>query len=252
MGITIVDASGLAGNQVFVSKYTNQNNGSDSWYDINTASQSWSRGPGWELVAFGSTANAQRRERWHSYFERTLLGNDGELEAATEAAMRADGRGDGQQAIVAAGLAAARAHRNGGSAEPPPFRAASPRQTAPPRKEPQGKAAQSAQSPRQDARPKRIWPPGSAVVGTVEKRTESMDGQFFQTWSFRLFRLEDGLDTMMERLNRDHGLGVPNEVGHRLKSTDLHGMASRDVEISPALEERLRELYAEDFRRFGF
>ena len=61
MGITIVDASGLAGNQVFVSKYTNQNNGSDSWYDINTASQSWSRGPGWELVAFGSTANDPRR-----------------------------------------------------------------------------------------------------------------------------------------------------------------------------------------------
>jgi hypothetical protein len=30
------------------------------------------------------------------------------------------------------------------------------------------------------------------VVGAVEKRTESMDGQFFQTWSFRLFRLEDG------------------------------------------------------------
>ena len=59
-------------------------------------------------------------------------------------------------------------------------------------------------------------------------------------------------DTMMTSLNERFGLGVPNEVDHRLKSTDRHGIASRDVEISPALEERLRELYAEDYRQFGF
>ncbi|KJA18829.1 hypothetical protein HYPSUDRAFT_44832 [Hypholoma sublateritium FD-334 SS-4] len=59
--ITITDASGASGIQSFVSKYTNASNGSDNWYDINTSAQSWSRGPGWELVAFSSTANSQRR-----------------------------------------------------------------------------------------------------------------------------------------------------------------------------------------------
>ena len=67
-----------------------------------------------------------------------------------------------------------------------------------------------------------------------------------------MFRLEDGLDTMMTSLNERFGLGVPNEVDHRLKSADRTGISSRDVEISPALEERLRGLYAEDFRQFGF
>jgi hypothetical protein len=142
-----------------------------------------------------SIANAQRRERWRSYFERTLLGPDNELEAATEAAMRAVARGEGQQAIIAAGLAAACAQRNGGgpSLRQPPRQtrtAAPPPAAPPPAAPPPGGAQQGA--PQHAARPKRIWPPGSAVVGSIEKRTESMDGQFFQTWSFRLFRLEDG------------------------------------------------------------
>jgi hypothetical protein len=67
-----------------------------------------------------------------------------------------------------------------------------------------------------------------------------------------VFRLEDGLDTMMTGLNERFDLGVPNVVGHRLKSTDLTGISSRDVQVSPALEERLRELYAGDYRQFGF
>jgi hypothetical protein len=67
-----------------------------------------------------------------------------------------------------------------------------------------------------------------------------------------VFRLEDGLDAMMASLNERHDLGVPTEVGHRLKSKDRHGLASRDVQLSPDLEARLRDLYAEDYRQFGF
>ena len=67
-----------------------------------------------------------------------------------------------------------------------------------------------------------------------------------------VFRLEDGLGTMMTSLNERFGLGVPNEVDHRLKSADLTGISSRDVMVSPALEARLREVYAEDYRQFGF
>jgi len=95
------------------------------------------------------------------------------------------------------------------------------------------------------------------ILARYERNPYALDNHVRPQHEFLLpgtevFRLEDGLDTMMERLNRDHDLGVPNEVGHRLKRTDLHGMASRDVEISPALEARLREVYAEDFRQFGF
>jgi hypothetical protein len=67
-----------------------------------------------------------------------------------------------------------------------------------------------------------------------------------------VFRLEDGLDAMMTSLNERYDLGVPNQVDHRLKSADLTGISSRDVQVSPALDARLREVYAEDFRQFGF
>jgi hypothetical protein len=37
-----------------------------------------------------------------------------------------------------------------------------------------------------------VWPAGSGVVYSLQQRTESLDGQFFQVWSFRLLRLENG------------------------------------------------------------
>ena len=53
-----------------------------------------------------------------------------------------------------------------------------------------------------------------------------------------VFRLEDGLTAMVDDLNERFGLGAaPPRLDHRLKSTERHGIASRDVEISPALEE---------------
>lgn len=67
-----------------------------------------------------------------------------------------------------------------------------------------------------------------------------------------VYRLEDGLQTMVDDLEERFGLGLTAELDHRLKSSERHGIASRDVEISPTLEKTLRELYAEDFRQFGF
>ena len=67
--VTIIDASGGAGctsgTQCSVSKSTNTSNGSDLWYDINSTAQSWARGTGWELVAFKSTADDNRRRGWY-------------------------------------------------------------------------------------------------------------------------------------------------------------------------------------------
>lgn len=56
----ISDASGATDTQCFVSKWTNSN-GSDDWFPIGVAPQNWSRGPGWELVAFKNTAENSRR-----------------------------------------------------------------------------------------------------------------------------------------------------------------------------------------------
>ena len=155
------------------------------------------------------TQDQQRRSRWRSYFEQTLLGKDYEVEAATDAAMEAVARGQGQAAIIAAGRAAAkrerlrregpRASAPNAQANPPPAAHAhrptwhSPETgraaTTPP---PPSNAAPRSGPSTATRRPARIWPPNSAVVSMLEKRSESMDGQFFQTWSFRLLQLEDG------------------------------------------------------------
>jgi hypothetical protein len=140
------------------------------------------------------TGQDQRQARWRNYFEQTLLGPDREVAAATEAAMHAVARGEGQAAIIAAGRAAAKAVRGPRgarqtyqSAHRQPPRQAPRAATAPPQ-QPQAAPSAGAGS----TRPARIWPPNSAVVYMLEKRSEAMDGQFFQTWSFRLLRLEDG------------------------------------------------------------
>ena len=57
---------------------------------------------------------------------------------------------------------------------------------------------------------------------------------------------------MVDDLEERFGLGLTAGLDHRLKSSERHGIASRDVQISPTLEKTLRELYAEDFRQFGF
>jgi len=68
-----------------------------------------------------------------------------------------------------------------------------------------------------------------------------------------VYRLEDGLDAAVADLAGRLGVEIDVEI-HRRKSnanyTDrLH---SRDVQISPRLEDRLRDFYARDFRRFGY
>jgi hypothetical protein len=67
-----------------------------------------------------------------------------------------------------------------------------------------------------------------------------------------VFRLEDGLDAMVSDLNRRHDLGLPDTVARRMRSADRGGVSSHEVQVSPRLEGRLRELYAEDFVQFGY
>lgn len=68
----------------------------------------------------------------------------------------------------------------------------------------------------------------------------------------RVFRLEDGLDRVVEQLNADHGLGlVPPST--RVRDRRLQsGVASTDVEISRRLAKRVRNFYDVDYRTFGY
>ena len=95
------------------------------------------------------------------------------------------------------------------------------------------------------------------VLGRRSSNPYALDNHLRPQHEFLLpdtevYRLEDGLQAMVDDLEKRFGLGLTAELDHRLKSSERHGIASRDVEISRALEKTLRELYAEDFRQFGF
>lgn len=131
---------------------------------------------------------AARRARWRSYFEQTLLGGDREVLAATEAAMDAVDRGLGQQEIIAAGRAAAKRVRGGGpgaGATSRPPRGASGMAS-------DASAPRNTQARDTSGSRAKIYPATAGVVSVLEKRTESLDGQFFQVWSCRVMRLQAG------------------------------------------------------------
>jgi hypothetical protein len=67
-----------------------------------------------------------------------------------------------------------------------------------------------------------------------------------------VYRLEDGIDTMVADLNERHGLGLSTEVPHVMDRRTASGVASSEVRLSPLVERRLRTFYAEDFARFGY
>ncbi|MEU2201448.1 sulfotransferase family 2 domain-containing protein [Isoptericola sp. NPDC019482] len=67
-----------------------------------------------------------------------------------------------------------------------------------------------------------------------------------------VMRFEDGLDAAVARLNDRYGLDLPPHVGRERTSEGAAGVSSKDVEISPALHDRLVEFYARDFEEFGY
>lgn len=68
----------------------------------------------------------------------------------------------------------------------------------------------------------------------------------------QVFRLEDGLDSAVATLNRDHGFDLPTDLPHALDSKKRAGVPSSAVELSPEVEEALRATYARDFDVFGY
>lgn len=67
-----------------------------------------------------------------------------------------------------------------------------------------------------------------------------------------VYRLEDGLDAVVQDLNKLYDLGLPNRVPRVRESTKTKGVASRDIELSGELTTRLRAMYAQDLVSFGY
>ncbi|TIC89221.1 sulfotransferase family protein [Nocardioides sp. GY 10113] len=68
----------------------------------------------------------------------------------------------------------------------------------------------------------------------------------------RVFRLEDGMEQAVAGVEAALGVTLERDVNRGQDSTKHVGIPSSAVEVSPALEERLRDFYAEDFRTFGY
>lgn len=65
-------------------------------------------------------------------------------------------------------------------------------------------------------------------------------------------RFEDGLPQALADLADRVGVPIDAPLVHAKKSDRKRRLSSRDVEVSPALEKLLREVYAEDFGRYGY
>ncbi len=83
------------------------------------------------------------------------------------------------------------------------------------------------------------------------------DNHLRPQWEFLLpgaevHRLEGGLEQVLRDLDSRHGLGLVEEVPHAMDRRAKSGFSSAEVPLSRSLEQRVREWYAEDFRRFGY
>jgi hypothetical protein len=68
----------------------------------------------------------------------------------------------------------------------------------------------------------------------------------------RLFRLEDGMATIVRSLNEDWGLGLSEDVPRHLLSGSNGLIASRDVAVTAFVEGWVRDFYAQDYELLGY
>lgn len=68
----------------------------------------------------------------------------------------------------------------------------------------------------------------------------------------RVYKLEDGLDTMLLDLNKAFNVDGPSSAPRAKEGGGTHSVSSRDVEISDRLREELQVRYAADYKMFGY
>jgi hypothetical protein len=163
------------------------------------------------------------RERWRGFFGQVLPPQPEVIDSATTAAMQAIARGGASDDAVAAGMAAARAviDSTSSAASTQVPHQSSRRAARSSASRPAGPAAGQAGSGAPPG-PEKIWPENSAVVYSVERRSESLDGVFFQVLSCRLLRLENGCKP------------VPPHIPVELRGRSIVGPISKgDVVVIP-------------------
>lgn len=74
----------------------------------------------------------------------------------------------------------------------------------------------------------------------------------FQLHGSLIYRLEDGLDRVVENLNARFALGLRPAIPKVMDRKATSGTYSKNVQISPALERRIKEFYHQDFTTFGY
>lgn len=67
-----------------------------------------------------------------------------------------------------------------------------------------------------------------------------------------VFKLEDGMSSIVSALNRDFDLGLSSHIPRQLSSEGPGQLRSSDVELNTATEKLLRDFYAEDFSQLGY
>lgn len=68
----------------------------------------------------------------------------------------------------------------------------------------------------------------------------------------RVFRLEDGMESIIRTLNDEAGLGLSDDVPQHLLSGKDGRIASRDVQVTPSVERWVRDFYARDYDLLGY
>lgn len=123
-------------------------------------------------------AGNTQRAKWHRYFQRTIGGSQGEVDAATDAAMAAIARREDQPGVIAAGNAAAKRFREGVRTPVQPTHAMSGN----PGYQPGSQTASP--TPVNGA----ALPTNAGVVSGLQQRQEMYGRVYFQVWDFRLQR----------------------------------------------------------------
>lgn len=157
----------------------------------------------------------EKRAKWRAYFSGKYGGSPEQLDAAADAAMYVIVNGGTQDAAVSAGENALKfglvqGVRAGHNFQPPT------------RVGPDSSPAPSGGQ----------WPKNAGVVTLVDRRTESLDGDFFQVLNLRLSRLEQGRPTGTPTAVELRGRVI---VGHITKGDVVEmpaGAAGRTVEVT--------------------
>jgi hypothetical protein len=68
----------------------------------------------------------------------------------------------------------------------------------------------------------------------------------------KVYRIEDGMDSILADLNASYGLDLQKEAPRVREGTTKSGVSSHDVAISPSLEARVKEFYRQDYEQFGY